>query len=59
MGHYRVYKLDEATRRIVKGKSVEAASDKQALDAARQDPDCPVCEVWTGAREVGSIEQDD
>ena len=59
MGHYRVYKLDEDSRRIVKAKDIEAGDDEQAMQAAKHDPDCPVCEVWTGARDVGSIEHED
>jgi len=58
MGHYRVYKLNDGSRNIVKGKDVEAPNDDEAMRAAEQDPDCPVCEVWTGTRQVGSIEHD-
>lgn len=57
MTRYRVYKLGDTSRRIVKGKDVEAASDEQAMRAAEEDPDCPVCEVWKGTRQIGSIDQ--
>lgn len=56
MKHYRVYKLDGGPRgRIVKGKDVHAPDDEKALKEARDDEDCPVCEVWQGAKKVGSI----
>lgn len=56
MAHYRVYKLSDRTGRIIKGKDVDAASDADAVKAAEQDEDCPVCEVWRGAKKVGSVE---
>lgn len=56
MTHYRVYKLDRSEGRIVKGKDVDAPSDSAALAHAKADEDCPVCEVWQGAKKVGSID---
>ena len=56
MAHYRVYKLDESTGKIIKGKDVEAANDHEAVRAAEHDEDCPVCEVWKGAKKVGLVE---
>lgn len=56
MQHYRVYKLDEDSRRIVKGKDMEAPDDTEAMKAAEADDDCPVCEVWEGTHKVGSID---
>lgn len=56
MVHYRVYKLSERTGRIVKGKDLDAADDAAAVKAAEQDNDCPACEVWRGAKKVGSVE---
>lgn len=55
MKHYRVYKLRNRDGGIVKGKDVEAASDHDALHHAEADDDCPICEVWQGAKKVGSI----
>lgn len=55
MKHYRVYKLAEPAGPIVKGKDVHAADDDQALEEAKADEDCPVCEVWQGVKKVGSI----
>lgn len=56
MTHYRVYKLNDRTGRIIKGKDVDAPDDARAVQAAEQDQDCPTCEVWRGAKKVGSVE---
>lgn len=56
MTHYRVYKLRDRDGRIVKGKDVIAPHDGEAMRQAEADEDCPVCEVWTGTRKVGSID---
>ena len=56
MAHYRLYKLNEQTGRIIKGKDLEAPCDHDAVRAAEQDKDCPVCEVWRGAKKVGSVD---
>jgi hypothetical protein len=56
MKHYRVYKLREPGGRIVKGKDIEAPDDREAMQEAGDDEDCPVCEIWQGATKVGSIE---
>lgn len=56
MPHYRVYKLRGPKGRIIKGKDVDAANDRDAMCAAHRDPDCPVCEVWRGAAKVGDVE---
>ena len=55
MTHYRVYKLDERDGRIAKGKDVEAIDDANAIKQAEEDEDCPVCEVWQGTKQVGTI----
>ena len=59
MKHYRLYKLDDHSGRIVKGKDMEAADDDQAMAKAEADDECPVCEVWEGVNKVGSIERTD
>lgn len=56
MPHCRVYKLREPNRRIFKGKDIDAASDREAMYAAHRGSNCPVCEVWRGARKVGDVE---
>ena len=55
MKHYRVNKLAKPDGVIVKSKDVLAANDKQAVKDAREDPDCPVCEVLHAGKKVGSI----
>lgn len=56
MKRYRVYKLDEASGRILTGKDVLTDTDGEAMRAAEHDPDCPVCEVWESTRKVGLID---
>jgi hypothetical protein len=56
MNHYRVYTLEAPDRRIVKGKDLHAADDKEAMARAHDDQDCPACEVWRGAKKVGNVE---
>ena len=55
MKHYHVYKLAEPEGPIIKGKDVHAADDDQAVEEAKADEDCPVCEIWQGVKKVGSI----
>jgi hypothetical protein len=57
--HYRVYKLETPSGGIVKGKDIEADDDRQALQEAAQDEDCPICEVWQGTNKIGTIDEDD
>jgi hypothetical protein len=56
MKHYRVNKLAKPGGAIVKKKDILAASDQQAIQAAREDDDCPVCEVLHGGQKIGSID---
>lgn len=56
MKHYRLYKLTEPDGRIIKGKDVQAPDDEAAIQEAIDDEDCPVCEVWQGAKKVGSVD---
>jgi len=55
MQHYRVNKLAKAAGVVVKTKDVLAPNDKQALQDARADPDCPVCDVYRAGEKVGSV----
>jgi hypothetical protein len=55
MKHYRVNKLVRPGGPVVKKKDVLANNDRQALAAAEQDADCPVCEVWHAGEKVGSV----
>ena len=56
MKHYRLYKLDEAKKHIVKGKDIAAANDAKAVEIAHEDDDCPICELWQERRKVGLVE---
>ncbi len=55
MKHYRVNKLAKAGGEIVKRKDLLASSDKQAIEEARADSDCPTCDVWHAGQKIGSI----
>lgn len=55
MKHYRVNKLVKPAGLVVKTKDIIANNDKEAVKAAREDEDCPVCEIWQAGKKVGSI----
>jgi hypothetical protein len=55
MKHYRVNKLAKPGGPVVRTKDTLAATDREAIEAARADPECPVCEVFEAGRKVGSI----
>ena len=56
MKHYRVNKLAKAGGAVVKKKDILANDDKQAMQAAADDADCPICDVWHAGEKVGSID---
>jgi hypothetical protein len=55
MKHYRVNKVTKPGGPVVKSKDVLAPNDKQAVKDARNDADCPVCEIWRAGEKIGSI----
>lgn len=55
MEHFRINKLAKPDGVVVKSKDVLASSPRQAVDEARRDPDCPVCDVWHAGRKIGSV----
>jgi hypothetical protein len=55
MKHYRINKVVKPGGRIIKKKDILANNDRQAVATAEQDDDCPVCEVWGGGEQVGSV----
>ncbi|HYJ29034.1 MAG TPA: hypothetical protein VEW25_01675 [Allosphingosinicella sp.] len=55
MKHYRVNKLARRDGPVVKTRDILAANHKQAVETAREDPDCPVCDVWHAGEKVGAI----
>jgi len=55
MRHYRINKLAKPGGAVVKRRDVLANDDKQAVETAAADPDCPVCDVWREGEKVASI----
>ena len=55
MKHYRINKVTAPNGKILKRKDILAQNDKQAMDRAESDEDCPVCEVLQAGEKVGSI----
>ena len=55
MKHYRVNKLTRPGGLVVKRKDILAADDRQALERAGNDPDCPVCDVLRAGQKIGSV----
>ncbi len=55
MQHYRVNKLGGRGGDVVKARDILARDDKQAIEEARNDEDCPVCEVWRAGKKIGSV----
>jgi len=55
MKHYRVNKLAKRDGVVIKTKDMLARSDAEAVQKAREDADCPVCDVLQAGKKVGSI----
>lgn len=55
MKHYRVNKLAKPGGQVVKQRDILATSDKEAIQTAADQVDCPVCDVWRDGTKVGSI----
>ena len=55
MKHYRINKLARVDGPVVKKKDVLAASDQQAVQAAADSDDCPICDVLRDGKKVGSV----
>jgi hypothetical protein len=53
--HYRVNKLAKRDGMVVKTKDVLANNDREAMQVARDDDDCPVCDVLQSGKKIGSI----
>jgi hypothetical protein len=56
MKHYRINKLDKRDGAVIKRKDVLANDDSQAIEAAAEDEDCPICDVWHAGEQIGAIE---
>ena len=55
MKHYRVNKLAARGGPVVKRKDILAKDDREAVERAREDEDCPICDVWRDGEKIGSI----
>ncbi|MDB5671063.1 MAG: hypothetical protein JWO25_2022 [Alphaproteobacteria bacterium] len=55
MKHYRVNKVAKPDGAVLKKKDILASSDKDAVERAANDTDCPVCEVYRDGAKIGSI----
>ena len=52
---YRINKVTAPGGSVLKKKDVLAASDRQAIESARESADCPICEVLRDGRPVGLV----
>ncbi|HEY0026493.1 MAG TPA: hypothetical protein VGC35_01355 [Allosphingosinicella sp.] len=55
MRHYRLNKVTKPGGKVVKRRDTLASDDQRALEVARDDPDCPICEVWREGQKIGVI----
>jgi hypothetical protein len=55
MKHYRIKKVAKPGGATIKTKDILATSDGAAVERAREDEDCPICEVYEAGKQVGSI----
>jgi hypothetical protein len=55
MKHYRVNKVTKPGGTVLKKRDILAQSDKDAIDAAAADEDCPICDVYRSGEKIGSI----
>jgi hypothetical protein len=52
---YRINKVTALGGPVLKKKDVLAASDRQAIERARESEDCPICEVLRDGRQIGAV----
>ncbi len=52
---YRINKVTALGGSVVKKKDVLAASDREAVQRARDSSDCPICEVLRDGQPVGVV----
>ena len=55
MKHYRVNKVAKPGGVTLKTKDILASEDREAVERAKQDEDCPVCEVYHAGEKVGAV----
>ena len=56
MKHYRIRKVAKPGGATIKTKDILATEDVAAVERARQDEDCPICEVYHAGKQIGSID---
>ncbi len=52
---YRINKVSAVGGAVIKKRDVLASSDREAVQTARQSPDCPICEVLRDGEPVGVV----
>ena len=52
---YRVNKLAKAGGQVIKKMNILAPSDRQAVQTAEEELDCPVCDVLRDGEKVGQV----
>ena len=52
---YRINKVAKPGGAVLKKRDVLAASDKEALNRARDSDDCPICDVLRDGKNVGTV----
>ena len=55
MQHYRVNKVEKPDGKVLKKKDILASDDRQAIERALADEDCPTCDVYRSGSKIGSI----
>ena len=55
MKQYRINKVTAPNGKILTRKDILAQNDKQAMDRAEDDADCPVCDVLHAGERIGSV----
>ena len=55
MKHYRINKVAKPGGVVLKKKDLLAKSDKEAVKAAADSSDCPVCDVLRDGEHIASI----
>lgn len=55
MKHYRINKVAKPGGAVVKRKDILANDDRQAMQRAERDEDCPICDVLHAGKKIGSI----
>ncbi|HVF37137.1 MAG TPA: hypothetical protein VNA29_04265 [Sphingomicrobium sp.] len=52
---YRVNKISAGKDQVLKKFDMLASCEREALQAAADSDNCPVCEVWSDGRKIGTV----